>query len=162
MELQDADGISYYLHGVIDRVDQDSDGRIRIVDYKSGSAPFSKRDMEQGLALQTALYAIAAHQLLPNHPSVAESYFLHIPSRKTSPKIAPSGPPDADETVRQAVEQAARFVRQIRAGYFPSLPGKSEYGSTACAKSCAFAPLCRVTRQSLTKARRNPGNQRVK
>jgi len=59
------DGDRFGLHGVIDRVDRDSGGRLRIVDYKT-SAPhaFTKRAVAEGKKLQLPLYALAARDAL--------------------------------------------------------------------------------------------------
>jgi ATP-dependent helicase/DNAse subunit B len=45
------------MAGVIDRLDIDEDGNLCVIDYKSGSLGFSKKDLENGLAFQTGIYA---------------------------------------------------------------------------------------------------------
>jgi hypothetical protein len=59
-----------------------------------------------------------------------------------------------DEIVEAAIQQAARSVAQVRAGLFPSAPGKPVQGSLQCKGRCDFAAICRVTRQSIFKAQR--------
>jgi ATP-dependent helicase/DNAse subunit B len=153
LELKDQAGTDFQVHGIIDRLDRDDAGRVRVIDYKSGSTPFYQSDIRAGLALQTALYALAVEGLSPDH-QVMESAFLHIPTRKLSGRLSFAGAVAEEETVQQANETAARFVRQARAGVFPTLPGKPQRGGTACAQTCDLAGLCRVTRHAMAKARR--------
>lgn len=59
------------LSGKADRVDRHQDGRLRILDYKTGSVP-KKARVESGMALQLpALALIAASGALPDVPAVA-------------------------------------------------------------------------------------------
>lgn len=138
-------GETFYLHGVIDRLDRDAAGNLRVIDYKSGSTTYTGRQIEEGLALQTALYTLAARQVV-DAAAVAESYYLHIPTRKRSGQLRF---PDDEGKVQAAVERAVHFVRQVRAGRFPAAPGER-----SCPESCDMVGLCRRTRQSIAKARR--------
>ncbi len=53
------------LRGLIDRVDRNEEGWVRIIDYKLGSAgTFSKKAFEEGRKLQLPLYALAAQEAL--------------------------------------------------------------------------------------------------
>ncbi len=100
------DGTEFYLRGFIDRVDRNLDGVLRIVDYKSGSTSYSKKDVQSGLALQTALYAVAAEELLDG--AISQSYYLHIPTRELSGRIYFSGP----------VAESAEVLAAISGGYW--------------------------------------------
>ena len=111
-------GETFYLHGVMDRLDRDAAGNLRVIDYKSGSTTYSGRQIEEGLALQTALYTLVARQVAAA-AAVAESYYLHISTRKRSGQLRF---PDDEGKVQAAVERAAHFVRQVRAGRFPRRP----------------------------------------
>ena len=149
------DHAQFRLRGVIDRLDRDSGGNLRVIDYKSGSTPNTKSDLQQGLALQTALYALAAeHFWLQDQGRVAESHYWHIPSRK------PSGSLYFQETVREemvaetTIQRAAQSVERIRVGIFPSAPAKPGQGSRSCRSRCDFGSVCRVSRQSIFKAKR--------
>ncbi|MBW6467402.1 MAG: PD-(D/E)XK nuclease family protein, partial [Brevefilum sp.] len=44
----DAGGEAVRVHGVIDRVDQNNNGMIRVIDYKTGGSYLSKRDLISG------------------------------------------------------------------------------------------------------------------
>ena len=144
---------SFRLHGVIDRLDRDEAGNLQVVDYKSGRTAYYKSDIEKGLALQTALYALAAEEWLEDDGRVVESRYLHIPTRETSGELTFEKDVERNETVQAAVDRAAFAVRQTRAGVFPSAPAKPARGGRACRRRCEFASLCRVSRLSIAKAR---------
>ena len=153
LRLDDGNGTVFYLQGVIDRLDRDADGRVKVIDYKSGSTSYSKPDIQRGVAFQTALYALAAEQLVNEVNQVAESYYVLVPKRDISGRLPFSMGATEDEVVQVAVAQAAAFVRQVRAGVFPSAPTKPVAGGGACRNACDLAGLCRTTRLSTAKAR---------
>jgi len=154
--FEDAQGTTFYLHGVIDRVDRDeSSGSLRVLDYKSGRTAYAERDIREGRALQAPLYALAVERLLGER--VAESAYLLIPKRELSGKLNAQGSMMEDETAQAAVDQAGWFVRQIQNGAFPSLPSKPSSGNLACSTYCEYISLCRVSRQAIAKARRGGG-----
>jgi ATP-dependent helicase/DNAse subunit B len=145
----------FRLRGMIDRVDRDAAGNLRVIDYKSGSTTWSKPDLQKGLALQTALYALAAERFWVSQGGrVAESHYWHIPSRKASGSLKLQGTVREHEIAEAAIQQAAWSVAQVRSGIFPSAPGKPVQGGMQCSGRCDFAPICRVTRQSIAKGRR--------
>ena len=58
------DNESVLVHGVIDRVDVDEAGNLRVIDYKAGSTGLGTRDLIEGRRLQIALYSLAAERCL--------------------------------------------------------------------------------------------------
>jgi ATP-dependent helicase/nuclease subunit B len=152
LTVTDEYGFSFLLHGVIDRIDRDRDGRLRLIDYKSGSTLYNEGEIRAGQSLQTALYALTAEQLMP--AAVAESYFLHIPNRKASGKLRFNGGVGEDAIVGAAVASAAEFIQAVRDGRFPTLTSKAGEGRNGCLSTCEFAALCRGDRHAFAKARR--------
>lgn len=148
LDLTGPAGPGFAVHGVIDRIDRDASGHLRVIDYKSGVTPYSTKDIERGLALQVALYALAAERL--TGAQVSESYYLHVPTRKPSGKLKFAGPVADEATVQKALASAGTFVQRVCTGVFPKLPGKAQ----DCTRSCDFAAFCRVDRHAIAKARR--------
>ncbi len=124
-----------------------------MLDYKSGSSGYSKNSVAQGLATQVALYALAAERNLTEVKGVAESAYLHLPSREASGRLVFGARVQENPFVQGAVASAAAFVRQTRGGIFPSAPAAPAAGATSCRTGCPFAALCRVSRLSIYKAR---------
>ena len=58
------DGTEIRLHGYIDRLDVDQQGRLRVIDYKASGSAISAKDLEAGKRLQLPLYALAAQDAL--------------------------------------------------------------------------------------------------
>jgi ATP-dependent helicase/DNAse subunit B len=153
--IQVPGGNQFQVHGVIDRVDKDSAGNLRILDYKSGSSRYSKRDIETGLALQSALYALAAARLTGEDGKVLESAYLHIPIRELSGRLKFQTSVSENEQVQAAILRSGSFVSRVRQAIFPAAPPIPARGSRACSEYCELAGLCRVTRLSTIKARRS-------
>ena len=151
----DVQGVQFHLRGVVDRVDRDDMGNLRVIDYKSGSTTYSKNDMKKGLAMQTALYALVAERYwLKGKGRVVDSQYWLIPSRTSSGRLTFEGDVREDEIADDIIQQAAWCVEQIGSGSFPSAPAKPVQWGRACSNRCDYAPICRVSRQSIVKARR--------
>ena len=103
------------------------------------------------------MYALAAEALLPEVNRVADSAYLHIPTRKRSGHLQPESLASEDDTIKAALDQAGLFVERVRQGIFPSAPGKPAAGATACHRHCELASLCRVTRHGIKKNRQQFG-----
>ena len=124
------------LHGYIDRIDRAADGRLRVVDYKSGGAPISARHLEQGRRLQLPLYALAAERAL-GLGEVAGGFYWHIQQAKPSSLNLEA----YDGGVQAALETAAAHVTghvgNIRAGQFQPAPP-----ADGCPTYCPAASFC--------------------
>lgn len=128
------------IRGLIDRVDRDPAGRLRVIDYKTGGSHLSARDLETGRRLQLPLYALAAEQAL-GLGSAAEGFYWHL--RGTRPgglKLSRfkgalgEGPEGALATAKSHV---ATIVEDVNEGLFPPIPPDG-----GCPSYCAAAAWC--------------------
>ena len=114
------------LHGVIDRVDRNSMGEFRVIDYKTGSTHLEKSDLTSGLRLQLPIYALAAQQA-PDLGQVVEGFYWKINDAKPSSfklsnfKLEDIEGPEA--AYRVAKDHIQKNVSGIRSGKFsPKAP----------------------------------------
>jgi RecB family exonuclease len=69
---------AFRLRGFIDRVDRAPDGRLRVIDYKTGGPwGYSAKKVMDGEKLQLPLYALAAEEAL-RLGSVADGFYWHV------------------------------------------------------------------------------------
>jgi ATP-dependent helicase/DNAse subunit B len=132
-----ANGDSFRIHGVIDRVDRDDNNRLRIIDYKTGGPyAFSRAAVAAGKKIQLPLYALAARDAL-NLGEPAEGFYWHIRHIKPSDfrlSRFDGGPQAAYET---AIGYAWEVVNCARNGQFtPQPPGGG------CPSFCPAAAFC--------------------
>jgi putative RecB family exonuclease len=119
------------LYGILDRLDRDPDGRLVIVDYKTGSVPPRRYDT-QTFANAELYAALCAAELGELPASIRLLYVAHGQTleRFVTPVVTESRAADA-----------ARAWRSIQAyyndGHFPATPSPN-----AC-RFCAFKDLCR-------------------
>ncbi len=119
------------LHGVIDRVDVDALGRLRVIDYKTGSSRLGMRDLEKGRRLQIAIYGLAAEQVL-GLGTLAEGVYWKIRQAEPSALKLEELDFETDTGTRYAGVQGAvqlvrayigEYVAGIRRGDFrPAAP----------------------------------------
>jgi ATP-dependent helicase/DNAse subunit B len=131
----DDDGIQ--LRGIIDRVDRNEAGEVRVIDYKlAGPASFREQDLIAGRTLQLPLYALAVETALQLGP-VADGFYWHFqqgePSKLTL-KTFGGGPRAAMDT---ASAHAWSAVRGARAGEFRPAPPPA-----GCPDHCPAAAFC--------------------
>lgn len=128
------------LHGVIDRIDKNSQGELRVVDYKTGSSHLTPGDLKDGKRLQLPLYALAARDALKLGKPVAGMYWAINASEAGSLKLESfksetgAGVEAAIETVRGYL---LHIVTGIRSGEFPPMPPKG-----GCPEYCPAAQWC--------------------
>jgi hypothetical protein len=126
----------FRLRGFIDRVDQLPDGRLRIIDYKSGSTPIAARDLVEGRRLQIALYALAARDAL-GLGEVADGFYWHIGSAKASSLKLGNFEGGLASALNLALTHALAHIAGVRAGRFAPLPPVA-----GCPSHCPGASFC--------------------
>ncbi len=129
-------GDEFRVRGFIDRVDQDSDGRLRIIDYKSGSTPITARDLAEGRRLQIALYALAAREALALG-DIADGFYWHIGSAKASSLKLEKYEGGVEGALKMAIAHAFNHIAGVRAGCFPPSPPPA-----GCPGHCPGASFC--------------------
>jgi ATP-dependent helicase/DNAse subunit B len=140
LEIQSATG-TIRLRGVIDRIDRNFDGNLRVVDYKTGGSHLAPSDLIDGLRLQLPIYALAVEQAL-NLGQVSEGlYWKILKAEPGSLKLASFEFEDAYAGVEGACElveeHVGRFVEGIRQAEYPPVAPKG-----GCPSYCAAAAWC--------------------
>ena len=132
------------LRGVIDRMDE-VDGRMLVLDYKSGSSPISLDDLCEGVNVQMLVYLRAGAQLLAQrepHKGLTGGLFLHLRGNRGSSGWIPYDG-KGEEAMRAAERRIGENIAAARRGDFsvqPRLPDSSG----RCARFCEFSQICRV------------------
>jgi ATP-dependent helicase/DNAse subunit B len=128
------------LRGVIDRLDKNAEGELRVLDYKTGGSHLANSDLINGRRLQLPLYALAARDALKLGEPVDGLYWTILAAKAGSLKLAGfkgengSGFDAAVETMK---EHLLNIVTGIRAGEFPPVPPKG-----GCPAYCPAAQWC--------------------
>jgi ATP-dependent helicase/nuclease subunit B len=124
------------LRGVADRIDLMQGRRLRVVDYKSGSAPNPKR------ALQVPIYALCAQERLSERDgapwTVDEATYVAFTGKRTVVPVVRSGGADAARALAEARERVQTVLSGIGAGEFPPRP----HDDMIC-RWCAYSTVCR-------------------
>lgn len=119
----EADGKLYTIKGVIDRIDE-ADGKIKIVDYKTG-APKEKLTFEE--KEQLLIYQIAVAELFDREVKSLAFYYL-----ENNSEVEFLG---SDEDLQKVKEKVVNTINEINQGEFLSKP------SMLC-KYCDFFRIC--------------------
>ena len=132
------------LRGVIDRMDE-VDGRMLVLDYKSGSSPISLDDLREGVNVQMLVYLRAAEQLLAQREpdkGLAGGLFLHLRGGSNSSGWIPSDA-KGEAALRAAEGRISENIAAARRGDFNVEPRRPDR-SGRCTRFCEFSQLCRV------------------
>lgn len=124
------------LRGVADRIDLLDGRRLRVVDYKTGSAPDRRR------ALQVPIYALCAAERLnarDGRPwAVEDAAYIAFSGRKTLVPVVKAGAADGAEILASARTRLFEVVDGVTRGEFPPRP----HDEMIC-RYCAYAAVCR-------------------
>ena len=133
------------IRGVIDRVDRNAAGELRVIDYKTGGSHLDPKALERGIRLQLPLYAAAAEHSL-NLGKPVDGLYWSVRSAKPG-RLTLADFSYTDERGRTqagpaaAIELAAahigRTVAGVRAGVFPA---RAPDGG--CPDYCPAAAFC--------------------
>jgi len=133
----------FKVHGLIDRVDRDAAGRVRVIDYKTaGPWTFGNPALIKGKKLQLPLYALGAQEAL-GLGEVVDGFYWHVQHAKASslklhkfkdPETEQSGPAAA---IALATAHAWEAVRGVRSGRFVPHPPEDD-----CPGYCPAAAFC--------------------
>ncbi len=135
----DGDAGPIRAQGSIDRMDA-ADGRVLVLDYKSGSTPFKIEDMTAGRNVQMLIYILAARRLVQDSRlEIIGGAFWHIKKHKLSGEVQLT---EHTELIEAAQAQIHANVMAARRGEFPNTPGKAIHGK--CVDYCEYSQLCRA------------------
>ena len=82
------EGDTLLLHGIVDRIDRDPNGHLRIIDYKTGSSHLARQDLVLGRRLQLPLYALAVQEALGMGEVVEGLYWTLLRGEAGSLKLS--------------------------------------------------------------------------
>lgn len=151
--------ISVRLGGRIDRIDQDLDGVLRIVDYKTGRSHaltptidqfFARGEAHPDHVFQTFIYALAYRQSFPQckdnplHPALFYVREAHRPDYDPtlSIRLDESKTAERESDFRQIEDQFREGLTQVIAEIFdPNVPFSQTADTRVCA-SCDYHLLC--------------------
>ena len=127
----------FRLRGFIDRLDGDSTGRLRVIDYKTaGPSTYTKKAVAEGKKLQLPLYALAAQEALGLGPA-AEGFYWHVQHAKPSSFSLAQFDGGAEAAMSIAVQRAWEAVRGAREGIFAPRPPDG-----GCPSYCPASGFC--------------------
>jgi ATP-dependent helicase/DNAse subunit B len=132
------------LHGFIDRIDV-VDGRLILVDYKTGSTKINRDEMESGRDFQMMTYALAMLDEAKSSDAQGElagGMFWHIRNLQASGKFDVADEDDI-AALNAALAHVSENLRRGRLGQFPVHPTATEAGK--CSRYCEYSHLCRMS-----------------
>jgi RecB family exonuclease len=137
-------GLWVRIRGIIDRLDIDEDGNLRVMDYKTGSAHLAPGDLIEGRRLQLPIYAMAASDALGLGKPIDGLYWAILRAesgRLRLQKFHHQGDEyeyrGLEGATELALEHVARIVRGVLNGEFPPKPPRG-----GCPSYCAAASWC--------------------
>lgn len=131
-----SDGRRAPLRGVADRIDLLEGRRLRVIDYKSGSAPNVKR------ALQVPVYALCATERLESRDgdswTVDEAAYVAFSGKRALVPVVKAGASDPAAPLEAARARLFDLLDAVGRGEFPARP----HDPMICTW-CAYPSVCR-------------------
>jgi hypothetical protein len=134
------------FHGRADRIDECADGRVRVIDYKTGRKETGLGDgdpVAAGTRLQLPLYAEAAAQRFGAERS--EAYYWFVSTRGDFDLVGYELDDDRRARFHDVLET---IVDGVEAGSFPMNPGEEDtyFATFEQCRRCDFDRICPVDR----------------
>ncbi|HPH95899.1 MAG TPA: PD-(D/E)XK nuclease family protein [Anaerolineaceae bacterium] len=134
------DGERIFVHGIIDRVDRDRNGDLRVLDYKTGSSHMENKYLTEGRRLQLPIYALAARDALKLGEPVDGIYWKILAAEPGQLRLE-TYKTNTGEGVAEAVSVLKNHLRHIvdgvRSAKFPPNPPRD-----GCPAYCPAAAWC--------------------
>ena len=138
------DGRTLQFRGRADRVDRTEDGRLVVIDYKSGKPTKyvgidTDDPVREGLTLQLGLYAEAGLAQLGGEAVEAQYWLVDSTGAHTH-----LGYPWTDDRRRRFVDVVTAIADGVEAGVFPLVPGEwdSHFNTHGGCRYCDFDSVC--------------------
>ena len=133
------------LRGKIDRIDENPEGDLLILDYKTGNIPPDSRGVDPlaaGRRIQLAVYALAAERLAPG--AEVEAYYWYL----KQPEVREGWDHTAFPLIVRRLETVMNNIFDgIERGRFPAVPGTPKwlfYSGADSWEHCEHCPFDRV------------------
>jgi ATP-dependent helicase/DNAse subunit B len=102
------DGKTVRVRGMIDRLDRREDGKLRVIDYKTGTGRLSVKELDEGRRIQLPLYALAARDALALGEVVEGFYWAILAAKRSSLRLSNyRAPEDAGGAGLEATTETA-------------------------------------------------------
>jgi len=109
----------FQLHGRADRIEEGKDGRLAIIDYKTGTVP-SVKDIEGGLSSQLVLLALIAREDgMAVQGDLTTLEYWQVQGGETAGKIKPIDPAKIAAHIEAAREGLMRLIARFNDASFP-------------------------------------------
>ncbi len=130
VELTLEDGSTIRFRGKVDRIDQHDDGRIQVLDYKTGKADKYRKLKDhptaEGSRFQLPVYGLFARTITTGPTSDVGAHYWFISARGKFSRI---GYDVSDDVVEQLRKDAGLIITAIRNGVFPMKPEPTSFTS---------------------------------
>ncbi len=140
----DIGGEKIKLRGMIDRLDRNPAGELRVIDYKVGSGHLNARDLILGRRLQVPLYALAASKALGLGRPVDGLYWAILAAKPSQLRLKDfncrangNEYHGVEGAIALTIEHVGEIVDSVRAGKFRPIPP-----SGGCPAYCPAAAWC--------------------